>query len=156
MPKGSMLKYFREHGGEDHGGALFWPGTMDGFPYRGQAAPHLKQEEMEQIELALDYKSRMFCLWDPAEKAEFDQIMDRVINGWYMQHVRKDEWDSEHQHYRVWLEWVQIYGETPRGKHPSTVTGSRSNGNGQNSVTARAGSPPQGPPPSDLGLPGFT
>ena len=153
MPQGLMSKYFSDRGGEDHGGTLFWPGTMEGFPFRGRAAPHLKQEEMEQIELVLDYKSRMFRLWEPAEKAGFDQIMDRIVNGWYMQHVRKDEWDPQYQHYRVWLEWIQIYGETARGKCPPTTTGKGSNGNSQNSTTVRPGSQPQGPPPSDLGLP---
>ena len=154
MPQGSMLKFFKEQGTE-HGGTLFWPGTTEGFPFRGQAAPHLKQEEMEQVGLAIDYKSQMFCLWEPAEKAQFDRIMDRIVNGWYMQHMRKDEWDPEHRHYRVWLEWIQVYGEIPHGKHPFGTTGSGNNGNGQSPTTVRPGSPPQGPPPSDLGLPGL-
>ena len=74
MPDGSMLKFFQEGGGpnSDHGGNLFWPGTPEGFPYRGESAPNLKQEEAENIPLALDFKSQMFELWDEKQKAAID------------------------------------------------------------------------------------
>jgi len=142
MPRGSMLKYFRERGGNDHGGALFWPGTLDGFPFRGQAAPHLRQEEIAQVALALDFKSQMFCLWDQAQKAMFDEIMDRIVNGWYMQHRREDIYEADHNHYRVWLEWIQIYGETPAGKHP--MLRSAEDGNYNAVTTVQPGRPALG------------
>lgn len=120
MPRGSMLKYFADLGGEDHGGPLHWPGTADGFPFRGETIPNLKQQELEQLPLALDYKSRSFKLWDAQEKAEFDVVMDRIVNGWYMQHKRYDNYVPEHQEYVVRLEWVQIYGEHPASKNPGS------------------------------------
>lgn len=116
MPSGSMLKFFTDAGGPEHGGRLFWPGTADGFPVRAETPPLLHDEEYQQLATVLDYKSRMFCLWEPADKQAFDQVMDRIVNGWYMQHKRKDEWIPERQHYAVWLEWVQIYGEQPTQK----------------------------------------
>jgi hypothetical protein len=142
-----MLKYFAERGGDAHKGLLHWPGTPDGYPYRGDAAPHLRQDEINQVELALDYQSRMFCLWDTADKRAFDEVMDRIVNGWYMQHKRQDVWDAEHQHYRVWLEWVQVYGETPHGKHPG-ASGSGTDGNDtqQDKITIRPGAAPSGEP----------
>jgi hypothetical protein len=117
----------------------------------------MRQEEMQQIALALDYKSQMFCLWKPDEKIAFDNVMDRIVNGWFMQHKREDTWDPEHNHYLVWLEWVQIYGETPIGKHPTTGTPrSGANGNQQQPTTLQSGRPRAGPaPPVDLGLPGM-
>lgn len=146
MPDGSMMKFFREQGGSDHGGKLHWPGTPDGFPFRGAAAPHLKQDEVEQIRLALDYKSSMFRLWIPDEKAAFDVVMDRIANSWYMKNHREDKWNEEHQHYLVWLEWVQIYGETPNGKSPSGTApsskGSKTDGNGD-TITVQEGQPSQ-------------
>jgi hypothetical protein len=115
-----MLKYFSDQGGADHGGPLHWPGTMDGFPFRGDTVPNLRQQELETLPLALDYKSRSFKLWEPEDKAEFDVIMDRIVNGWYMQHKRFDNYVPEQNEYVVRLEWVQIYGEHPGSKNPGS------------------------------------
>lgn len=120
MPNGSMLKFFQDRGGDDHGGPLHWPGTPEGFPFRGQQIPQLQGDEAYNIPLALDYKSDLFKLWEPEDKARFDQVMDRIVNGWYMQHRRKDiEVDGQILP-AVWLEWVQIYGESPKGKVPGS------------------------------------
>jgi len=121
MPRGSMLKYFSDVGGDaEHGGKLHWPGTEEGFPFRGETVPNLKQQELEQLPLALDYKSRSFKLWDEQDKVAFDLVMDRVVNGWYMQHKRFDNYVAEHQDFVIRLEWVQIYGEDPRSKNPGS------------------------------------
>jgi hypothetical protein len=122
MPKGSMKKFFADRGGVDsnHDGNLVWPGTADGFPFRGQA-PDFRQDEYQDIPLALDYHSQAFKLYEPEEKAKFDDIMDRIVNGWYMQHKRVDRWSDEHCGMIVWLEWVQIYGEAATSKHPGTT-----------------------------------
>jgi hypothetical protein len=120
MPRGSMMKYFSDQGGDRHGGPLHWPGTADGFPFRGDNIPNLKQHEMEQLPHVLDYKSRSFKLWDPADTAEFNLVMDRIVNGWYVQHKRYDNWVQEHLEYIVRLEWIQIYGESPNTKAPGS------------------------------------
>ena len=112
----STRKYYSELGGVAHGGdRLHWPGTMDGYPVKnpGGLPPDLKKEELENLELQLDFKSRMFELWDPAQKIEFDDINDKIINGWYLQKRRSDQWDEEKKHFRVWLEWAQVYGMLP-------------------------------------------
>jgi hypothetical protein len=127
MPKGSMQKYFADQGGQgsEHGGKIHWPGTADGFPFRGPA-PDLKQQEFADVPLALDYHSREFRLAVPDDKAEFDLVMDRIVNGWYMQHKRDDGRDEGGGRI-VWLEWVQIYGETPGTKHPGVGHGTTVN-----------------------------
>lgn len=119
MPLGSMRKFFSDRGGPDspHRENLTWPGTEDGFPYRGSVSD-LKQDEFEQIPLGLDYHSQAFRLWEPTEKAAFDDVMDRIVNGWYKQHRRVDRWSDDPCGMIVWLEWVQIYGETPNAKSP--------------------------------------
>lgn len=122
MPRGSMAKYFREQGGSVHGGQLHWPGTADGYPFRGPV-PDLRQQEYLDVPLALDYHSSIFHLWLPDEKEQFDAIMDRIVNGWYMQHKREDRWSEQHDGMIVWLEWVQIYGESPNAKHPGVRHG---------------------------------
>jgi len=125
MPRGSMLKFFQDKGGPDseHGSNLHWPGTPDGFPFRGEVAPHLRQEEAEVMPLALDYKSKLFQLWVPEEKKAFDEVMDRIVNGWYMQHKRENIPVEDQILPAVWLEWVQVYGETPTGKNPGAQNG---------------------------------
>lgn len=118
----SLQKYHGEHGGAQHGHSqLNWPGTADGFPVVGPPGftPNLKQDEVDNLELVKDFHSKMFELWDPSQKAAFDEISDRLINGWYYLVKRADTWDEEHKHYRVWLEWFQVYGMLPpalRGK----------------------------------------
>lgn len=122
MPAGSMMKYFQDQGGpgSSHGGRLHWPGTADGFPFRGDHAPNLQGDEFANIPLALDYHSDAFCLWVPEQKARHDEIMDKIVNGWFMQHRRVERWIEQHTGLWVWLEWVQIYGETPAGKVPGS------------------------------------
>jgi hypothetical protein len=111
----SLKKYYGDLGGPQHGNdRLHWPGTLDGYPVRGSAAQvDLKKEETENLELNLDFKSKMFELWDPAQKAEFDDINDKIVNGWYLLQRRNDNWDEEHKHFRVWIEWAQVYGMLP-------------------------------------------
>jgi len=111
-------KYHNERGGDEaHGGSsLFWPGTIDGFPVKndGGLPPDLKKEETENLDLQLDFKSKLFDLSDPAQKEEFDNINDKIVNGWYSLQRRSDHWDDENKHFRVWLEWAQIYGALPK------------------------------------------
>ena len=111
----SLRKYHGEIGGEQHNNArLNWPGTLDGFPVIGSGnRADLKQEELENIDIQYDFKSRMFELWDVTQKAEFDNINDKIVNGWYRLLKRNDNWDDENKHFRVWLEWAQVYGMIP-------------------------------------------
>lgn len=111
----STRKYYAEKTGPQHGAEqLHWPGTPDGFPVIGAGVPYnIKKEELENIEHRLDFKSKMFELWDPVQKAEFDDINDKIVNEWYSRLHRSDHWDEEHKHFRVWLEWCQIYGLLP-------------------------------------------
>lgn len=112
----STRKYHGEVGGIQHNNAqLNWPGTLDGFPVLGGAGPRpdLKQEELENIDIQYDFKSRMFELWDTTQKAEYDNINDKIVNGWYRLLKRTDNWDEKNNHFRVWLEWAQVYGMIP-------------------------------------------
>lgn len=111
----SIKKYYGEVGGAAHGDQrLHWPGTQDGYPVRGNNVPgDLKKEELDALDLGLDFKSKMFELWEPTQKAEFDDVNDKIINGWYLLQRRNDNWDDEKKHLRVWLEWAQVYGMLP-------------------------------------------
>lgn len=112
----SLRKFFGEQGGSQHGDArLNWPGTLEGFPVLTPpgVSADLKKEELENLDLRFDFKSRMFELWDEKQKEEFDDVNDKIVNGWYRLLRRNDNWDEEHKHFRVWLEWFQVYGMIP-------------------------------------------
>lgn len=117
----SLRKFHGETGGPEHNNEqLFWPGTVEGFPVIGRkgSTADLKKEELENLDLRRDFKSKMFELWDPQQKAEFDHISDKLVNGLYVLVRRADNWDTEQKHYRVWMEWCQIYGELPESRKP--------------------------------------
>lgn len=104
-------KYQFERGGAEHGNQpLHWPGTVDGYPVRGPKPPDLKQGEVEDIPLTADFKSHMFELWEPTDKQFFDAVNDKITIGWYRLLKREDRWDDDKKHFRVWMEWLQIYG----------------------------------------------
>lgn len=112
----SLFQQFHtERGGADspHGDVLFWPGTNNGFPVRGQPAePYITQDELEELPLETVFQSRMFKLWEPQDKTDFDYVRQRIIAGWFRELKRADTYISEHNHFQVWLEWVQVYGKT--------------------------------------------
>lgn len=125
MPLGSMAKYFADRGGpaSEHNGKLHWPGTADGFPFRGDQIPDLRGREHAEIPLVLDHHSDLFRLWEPEEKARYDQIQDRIANGWYIQRRLREIVVDGQLWPAMYLEWAQIYGENPNGKHPSLSEG---------------------------------
>jgi len=114
MPRGSMKQFFNDRGGPDteHGAPLSWPGTPQGYPVRGRTGL-LKKHELENVPLSLRFRSRAFRLWEEPDQIAFNDVMNRVVVGWYYVHKRFDQWIPEAQGYYVWLEWVQVYGEVP-------------------------------------------
>lgn len=90
-------------------------GQLDGFPVLGRpgSPTDLKQDEVEAVELRYVYRSKMFSLWEEKDKEEFDGVNDKIVNGLFRLFKRADTWEDEHKHYRVWLEWAQIYSVLP-------------------------------------------
>ncbi len=115
-----IFKFFGEQDEQAHGGHLHWPGSVDGFPVRG-AVKDLRGDEIEQLEVQLDFRSGWFDLSNADEKAQFDDIYNRIVNGWYVEKNRKDHYDETKQAYRIWLEWVQIYSAPPVGVNHETA-----------------------------------
>jgi hypothetical protein len=116
-----MLKYFGEQSNDHHGGQLFWPGTAEGYPVRNNGGtPHIKQDEMDNLELSFDFKRRVFKLWEEQDLEDYRLVMDRVTNKWYGKIHLARHWDEEHNDEVVVLEWVQVYGEVPRNKRASS------------------------------------
>ena len=116
----SILKSFAERGGEstEPGGPLHWPGTIEGFPFRGGDIPDFKEDEIDNVPLMVDFHVKIFELWKDEDREAYVQIRDRVANQWYqVVHIDR-KYDDEHKNWRVYMEWHQIYGEITNGKAP--------------------------------------
>lgn len=109
-----FTQFHAERGGADtlHGDVLYWHGTQNGFPVRGQPTdPLLKQDEIDELPLETLFQSRMFKLWEPQDKIDFDYVRQRCTAGWFRELKRADTYIPEHNHFQVWLEWIQVYGK---------------------------------------------
>ena len=135
LPKTDLVFFYRGDDGED--GDI--PTQVEWDQVQAQFGDLMEPQDM--------YPPRFRVREFPGEE-RFDDIMDRIVNGWYQQHKRIDRWSDQHCGLVVWLEWVQIYGESPSGKNPGV-------GHGQ-TVEAAAGSgafgiePPPDSPPEGL------
>jgi hypothetical protein len=110
---GLVEKFGAEQSIEHHGVRLTWPGTDAGFPILGRVSGTLKQEEYEELEHKFTYHARWFLMWETADSNEYLYVQERVVNGWFKLIDREKMYDPIKRGYRIWLEWVQIYGVAP-------------------------------------------
>jgi len=95
-----------------HGGTLQWPGIL-GFPVRSASLRNLKAGEEAQVRLVGDFHCQVFNLNNPEEKAHYEWVRDRAINGWFAI-MRQDYKPAEQGLYPcIYLEWVQFYCQWP-------------------------------------------
>lgn len=76
--------------------------------------PLLRKDEAEQMPLRADFRSRLFRLWVPEEKEEFDRVCNLICNGAWEVVSRQDRWPEERDAPEVWLEWIELVHVTPR------------------------------------------
>jgi hypothetical protein len=106
----SLIKYQDERQHTGSGKQMFWQrAELDGFPFRGQAAPILKEEEYEaRVRKVGDAKNGFFDVGVPAENAAYLAVCDRIVNGWYQCLYIERFWNKTTRHY---VEWVEFYME---------------------------------------------
>jgi hypothetical protein len=109
----SLFKYFGEQNHEKHNGQLFWSANMEA-PFRGRAAPLLKQDEFDRMETNYDAHVKTFNTGDPEQLKQFEDILDRAANGnWYIVRHIERHWNSETNTMMVYVEWLQRYSALP-------------------------------------------
>lgn len=105
----SLFKYFSDNGGEDHGGRLSWSAHLDA-PFRGSQIPLLKDSEFDDRLVTIrDFKFKEFDLHDEDQRRTYQEVMDRIVNGWYQFHTREFAKDETGRVRYVYVEWSQTY-----------------------------------------------
>jgi hypothetical protein len=110
---GLVERFGAEQSRERHGDHLTWPGTDAGFPILGRVGGALKQEEFEELDHKLVYHARWFLMWEKDDAAEYVYVQERAANGWFKVLDREKVYEPVQRNYRIWVEWVQVYGVAP-------------------------------------------
>jgi hypothetical protein len=110
---GLVEKFGKEQSREHHGDHLTWPGTDAGFPILGRVPGMLKQQEYEELDHRFTYHARWFLMWEQDDAKEYIYVQDRVVNGWFKVMDREKIYDPVKRNYRIYLEWIQVYGVAP-------------------------------------------
>lgn len=111
---GLVEKFGMEQSRDRHGDHLTWPGTDAGFPILGRVTAAMKQEEYEELDHKFTYHARWFDLSAEADAREYIYVQERAVNGWFKVLDREKIYDPIRRSYRIWLEWIQVYGIAPR------------------------------------------
>lgn len=102
---------------DSSGNQLHWPGTSEGYPFRGPVPGMLKQEEYEEIPHVVDARAKMLYL--PDDLKEYEEIIDKCANGWFvLRHEKFLEYDQEKKQLPVFIQWLEVYGHAPTPKNP--------------------------------------
>jgi hypothetical protein len=100
-------KYFGRPAAKD-GTPFAWPGTQEGYPFKGKSPPLVRQEEYEETPIAVDLGTAILEI--PTQMEEYCEIMDKIANGAW---VLRSELVREHTDpgkWVVWLTWLEPYG----------------------------------------------
>jgi hypothetical protein len=85
-----------------------WYGDDSRLPIKNPGRA-LKREELENLVINNDFKCKLFDCSNADDMAQFEDIMDKVYNGWYAITKRLDNWAANKSHPVIWLEWVIRY-----------------------------------------------
>lgn len=88
--------------------------TPTGMLMRGNHVANMRDDEMESLEPSHEMHARFFCMWREADLAEYIEIMQFVVDG-YFRVLRSREIDcpddDNKPSLKLWLEWAQLYVE---------------------------------------------
>jgi hypothetical protein len=138
MPPTSLVKFADRHDGNGRG-RLYWNrADVDGYPYRGQSPPLLKEEEYaERVTRVADPLNRVFNILDPDDNRQYLDVLDKITNGWAQLVYIDRSIDPDHCNMRqegpqklIYVEWVEFFMED--GSTPVQMSGQGGmNGHGQ-------------------------
>lgn len=106
-------KYF-PNGRDPHGNAVIFPGTSEGYPFRGSQIPNLKQDEYDNLEITYDSQTRIFDLSKPEELEAYNSVIDKCAKNLAKLRLELHEYDREKGSWRFLVQWLEPYGELPK------------------------------------------
>lgn len=125
-----MFQPSHKYHGEQHdryGGKQHWPGA-NGFPFKGEVVPSLKQHEVEQLPVIGDTYEKVFDLNVEEDREYYNWVRDRVRNGVFVRDYIERKWTEDKEWPIIYLEWTQCYTYVPQQiQARSTGNGSATN-----------------------------
>lgn len=108
-----QYRYFRSK--DNNGEPLFWPGSQDGHPFRGQMPPDLTQEEYDQLVTVHDSRTRILDLSKQEDLDFYNMIVDQQAKN--ISVIRKELIEPTATAWRVLLQWYDLSSQmAPRDK----------------------------------------
>ena len=89
-------------------GKLQWPG-VNGYPFLGDAAPLLKQQELEALPITGKTHEKAFDLNDSDDREYYNWVRDRIRNGLFVKDHEMRRWPEDKLYPIVYLEWTQCF-----------------------------------------------
>jgi len=94
-------------------------------PLLGDAAPSLKQHEIERLTVRGTAYERLFDMSQEEDREYYNWVRDRIRNGQFVKDHETRKWPDDWEYPKIWLEWTQLYVQAP-----PQVQGIGSNGHG--------------------------
>jgi hypothetical protein len=126
-PQGSSLvKYMNDQNGRGRGRLHWHRATRDGLPFRGEMNPMMREEEFEErlVEVK-DARNGIFDVNDPDQNARYQQILDRITNGW-AQLIYVDRMPVPEQ--RTWIVYIEWADRFMEDGHPTAAMHQQNSG----------------------------
>jgi len=134
MPGLTQTHKYHGEQGERYGGALQWPGA-NGYPFLGDSAPSLKQQEVEALPIVGKAYENSFDMNDETDREYYNWVRDRIRNGLFIQDHVQRRWDDDKPWPVIYLEWTQCFVMAP--KQQQTNAGSNGHGSATNFTLRR-------------------
>jgi len=96
-----------------YGGKLQWPGA-NGMPSMGDAAPSMKQHEIDALPVMGATRQRVFDLNDENARTDYNWVRDRIRNGMFVRDYCKRRWPEDKVYPIIYMEWTQCYVQSPK------------------------------------------
>lgn len=100
-------KYLGEQGSR-YDGRLQWPGA-NGYPFLGDAAPLLKQHELDALPVVGKTHEKTFNLNNEDDREYYNWVRDRIRNGLFVRDFEARKWPDGQEWPTIYLEWTQCY-----------------------------------------------
>lgn len=106
----SVSKY---QGTTDQPPQHYWQGSESRIPVRVDSRTVYNTAEIENLVVHQDFRCKLFDLSDPAMLAEYINIMDKVMNGWFLLWKCLERSAPTDLYPKFWVEWLERW-QAPR------------------------------------------